>query len=1187
MGYDDKICEAIEYIVDNAVKKAEYDKTVLANIVRTVDQTIGKFSVKYQDSIFYAYGDPDIKYSNGAEVYVLIPGNDTGRDKTILGSTKKLGVDYVNNPESEDAFETVGTNVIKNSISYDLCSYYAEELVVYDVDQGINEIGLDPLAAQTYITGQSAIKCGMTVKTTLPIEQQIKGNYGVIFTLTFKNKNDENVDRQYVVDINQMTGNPYKLTYNSKQSAFFEIDNEGFVEVKKISLFVSDFPYSIEDKSLKPSDIFISNLELCAVEKLSSDALNSYSLSFVTPQGTYFDTNLSQDSLTIQAQVRVKGAAIDPESQSLDYYWFVENTEINYKSEKYHRYAGAGWECINEYEVVAEAEAGSTPVIAWTPASYQIIVNRDDVLTSERKYKCVVVYNDENLLTREITLVNLAAAHSLTIVSDEGIQFYLDQGSPTLTCLVDGLEQPDDYTYSWGKQDNNGIFTVLEDETTNKIENFDIGTVYAFVVLKCTVKQNGVLLGTAEITLVNSASKPAEAADVELYTLSILNGTQVFQYDETGLSPTSAALDNSLVILPLQFKLYDNSTGTEIKSISNSAITWKVPIVDTMLEETSVASPDETTSEYNIYHSQEVNYLIKNKYDVSKSNNTIKLEVEYDGMTIYAETNFTFVKQGDPGTNGTSLVCKILPNGELTGEMADGYPMILNGEPNWTTTAETNGKWFKAQLWEDGELIYDSYDKNKQNSEVSIEWSILSINKTPNTNLIYDSTNDAWSYSGDQVTSNLTLENIVKCYFKYGDTELYATYPVITCASNYNLRLEKDTGFRYVLYATDGTKPKYDDRLPFNFLSDYSEPASSPTIKLLGTDLRTSDGTIKPKTTCSGECTCNAVQYVADAGTIHIPIHFSLNRYGNAALNSWDGNHIEINKDGGYILAPQMGAGRKEEDNSYTGVFMGEVKEAGKTSTEVGLFGYNWGERTIFLDAETGSATFGKSGIGQIIIDPTEDKAQIYSGNYSTSEETGLMIDLTTPEIRFGSKNFIVTANGTLTAVNANITGTIYADEGEVGGFTISGKSLYTGSKSSLSSSKKGVYIGSDGISLGADSPFSVNNDGNVEVSNLSVSGGILEIWLEKNSEDEIVFYAADGELHGDEKKNSRIACLKYGTSISPYLGLVTSRSPEFYMTGFSTMLLQSNVSIGDAETSYSLTLNGKEIGSSATAVFG
>jgi len=44
-------------------------------------------------------------------------------------------------------------------------------------------------------------------------------------------------------------------------------------------------------------------------------------------------------------------------------------------------------------------------------------------------------------------------------------------------------------------------------------------------------------------------------------------------------------------------------------------------------------------------------------------------------------------------------------------------------------------------------------------------------------------------------------------------------------------------------------------------------------------------------------------------GYIHIPIHFLLNKYGLANINGWDGNSIQINEDGGYILTPQIGSG--------------------------------------------------------------------------------------------------------------------------------------------------------------------------------------------------------------------------------------------------------------------------------------
>lgn len=100
-----------------------------------------------------------------------------------------------------------------------------------------------------------------------------------------------------------------------------------------------------------------------------------------------------------------------------------------------------------------------------------------------------------------------------------------------------------------------------------------------------------------------------------------------------------------------------------------------------------------------------------------------------------------------------------------------------------------------------------------------------------------------------------------------------------------------------------------------------------------------------------------------------IPVYMSLNRYSLASLNKWDGNSIEIKDDEGkrsYILAPQIGAGIKGEDNSFTGIVMGsrfEQREDAegkvKEQNDVGLFGYSEGEQSIFLDAKTGKAVFG------------------------------------------------------------------------------------------------------------------------------------------------------------------------------------------------------------------------------------
>lgn len=95
----------------------------------------------------------------------------------------------------------------------------------------------------------------------------------------------------------------------------------------------------------------------------------------------------------------------------------------------------------------------------------------------------------------------------------------------------------------------------------------------------------------------------------------------------------------------------------------------------------------------------------------------------------------------------------------------------------------------------------------------------------------------------------------------------------------------------------------------------------------------------------------------------YLPIHMSLNTYGLSSLNAWDGTKIEINEDKNYILAPQIGAGVKNSENQFTGIVMGKaVTYPGvdiKESDSIGLLGYADGKQSIWLDAETGNATFG------------------------------------------------------------------------------------------------------------------------------------------------------------------------------------------------------------------------------------
>lgn len=91
-----------------------------------------------------------------------------------------------------------------------------------------------------------------------------------------------------------------------------------------------------------------------------------------------------------------------------------------------------------------------------------------------------------------------------------------------------------------------------------------------------------------------------------------------------------------------------------------------------------------------------------------------------------------------------------------------------------------------------------------------------------------------------------------------------------------------------------------------------------------------------------------------------------------------------------------------------------------------------------------------------------------------------------------GNGTFSVDANGNLIAKSATIKGTIQADEGYIGGangFTIKSGKFYSGSKTAFSSSNSGVYIGTDGISLGTNNPFSVDANGNLIAKSGTIGG--------------------------------------------------------------------------------------------------
>lgn len=1054
-SYENQICEAIEYIVNHAIADAGFDKTIQATIVNCIDETIGQYKVKYQNSTFNAYSNStEVSYLSGTEVYILVPQNDMSNTKTILGAVDKLGTDYVKILEATDTHEVIGKNCIQTSDVFELCSYKNKDVkILYNSQENNNLINLDVIGLEEYIKTASHLMCGGYFKTVLDKDQRFKGNYGIGFDLVFKNNNNETpVTRNYIVDIDQMTGSPYSFNNYTKQIGIFEVDGENFLYVDKIYLFSYDFPLTEENK---PNDIFIKNIELSCVKTIADDALASYYLSLITPEGTYFDgTNSDEDTKTIQAQVRIQGKIVDNTIQKIDYYWFKENAKVDNIHNKYNKFGGRGWECLNDYNII------DGDLIDWLPSEYEYNIRKADCLAKTTNYKCVAVIGDA-IIESTITIKNFASNYDISIQSTNGTQFYYDRGETNLICYVNKEEQLENYSYVWIENTNLGGYNQLTETTEinneykqikeeynqllldiadekvlaanaqEQIENYltklkeydtimrvENNVVYGlkasginnFSVYKCAVFYNETYIGTSAITIVNTL-------EIETgYNLIITNGNLTYQYNEDGVSPTHKTLENPIEIKPLSFNIYDN-LGVQLseETLNTCQIQWILPKENTMIMPVGT-DYEETENNYIFKNKIKLNYDLVPKYDINKNNNIIQLIVEYKGLSLVGATTIAFTKQGDPGTNGTEYTCRIVPN--IT-EGLINYPALVNGKLNYTP--EQEGIWFKVQLWKNTENIFEGTQSGTalEGGSVKVKWNILkntysrTIEDYSNI-ILKDATTGEFQYTPCNWRNGPA--NIIECEVEHAGMIYYATLPVIVIEQQldgYNISWVENTGFSYAVYSADGIQPKYNDNRPFELkvtkiidgveeditllekaekldyqwiingtVYDLDENAWIESLHLIENSnrldkIQKNQFKVKPVETFGGHCvtnsiTCIVVDTLTDetVGIITIPIYLCLNRYGLAALNGWNGNSVSINEDGGFILAPQVGAGKKEEDNSFTGIFMGVVKEKGTSADETGLFAYKKGIRSIFLDAETGDAIFGTKEGSQFIITP-------------------------------------------------------------------------------------------------------------------------------------------------------------------------------------------------------------------------
>lgn len=1024
------LLEAIGYLVDNRVQNVDRDKTITATIVSCDNALEGKYKIQYNDGILTAYAQDGASYNTNQTVYVLIPLGDFSKKKTIIGKASNVSDD--NNltfvSSMLNSYNMIGRNVItdeNNQTPIGLNTYYKDDYVLlYDRDypeESLLQINQDEFLS--YIKNANALLVEGTFQTRLPRAHRLSktGIYGVQFVLAFKDQdNPEEVKHlSYVLDTNNMTGNPLLYTQYTNQYAIYPIDTENFLYIESILAYSNDFVAEDDtfNATLWGDDIFIKEFEIYGLQEISSTN-GDYTLRLSTPQGALFSSLRPEETLDVVASTLYQ---INTDlSDSSSYYWFAKDDRINATSEEYQMYGGAGWRFMKDMGY-----------------NKSITLRASENRAYENVYMVVSVYKESVILKQTFTIYNEAARRDIEIESDLGLKFSFDRGTPTLTCLVNGRKENFDdnhddalFSFSWSKIDENGTTTSFS-QTYEELEErynqaISDGLGYSQIVaiknqmlamqgvefdrnvLKYPIKQIDskatfscsvylretpdaaeYFVGSAEITLQNE-----NAADPNDYYILIENGDQVFQYSESGISPASERYTDPLEIKPLECHFYDPA-GLEVNPETYS-VKWKVPTTSTLIvtpAEGMNTNPANDKLEW--YTQATYPTAIADSYDYQALNNQVTCIVTYDGQDYMQDTNFLFVKVGDNGTNGTDMVGKV---SAITEPKEGRLALVVrdNDVPRWNTGESAANAGLKFELYQRNELI------NLENTY----WTISGGNSKF---IDIDMSTGIISWE-PQTGSNLLTNLIVRAQTTFESQDYYAFYPVPVInyknSDSYEIVLDRTKTLKDILYNADGRNPLYNKNQGIFFtLKSDSELTRYITVSCeggttdgestaaffvssnrdddtnedistysIGEEVKTNEEIgffVHPDDIYDGSFANNRVHvkiYMSKSAAqnngnteaeFYVPIHMSLNTFGLASLNAWDGNHIEINEDGNYIVAPQIGAGVKDENNRFTGIVMGTAKTYDQDEASVGLLGYSKGKQSIWLDADTGNAIFG------------------------------------------------------------------------------------------------------------------------------------------------------------------------------------------------------------------------------------
>lgn len=567
------------------------------------------------------------------------------------------------------------------------------------------------------------------------------------------------------------------------------------------------------------------------------------------------------------------------------------------------------------------------------------------------------------------------------------------------------------YMYEFGApsaDEYSGVYwTAIEDNKNNFFYQLKPRSNKNQEQVKVIILYNGKVYRSNIITFNNEKQVPNDATIDSLNALSIhcedqTNGNYLIYNQANYLMNRSDGKISRKLTLHFDSKTYAINNGIigknqneESKLVEVQRVIWQIPIKNTMLnfgikDDGTDATYKEiiidlTNEKVNVSPGEfSLNYTINTFYSANKSNNTVIAKVEKDGIVYTAIKDFTF---GQAGTNGTdcTLVIDMVAHESLNNKV---FTAIRSG---------VRDKYiFKAQL-------YDNEGKEVINFNNCIwTWKFMTGSTVNNVSL---NNENEQSCKLSVNTTNSIMNNLIILQVTlsgWGDYDLTAYYPVpITTKDNAYIN-----GPTEVIYLSNG-EPIF-SKEPYKLFVDgkvddtatWSIYPTGSTDKFIGQikyNDKKKEYRLSPMNFYVDGVSVYGVQGKQESNIVWSqPILVIQNKYPSAMVNKWDGQ-LNIDSDNNFIGVAQIAAGKKENNNTFTGVLMGSFgdgKADSSLSKNTGVYGYYQGKQVYALK-DDGTATFGKSGNGQIEI--KGDSGKIKSAGYDSGN--GLLIDLKESQI--------------------------------------------------------------------------------------------------------------------------------------------------------------------------------------------